>query len=210
MDTVREAAIQECIRKYDAIFNTSATGTLGKNKVSGKMFVKPARISDEFLNEVYAFIQDLWRKSLIVFVNETAALIKIETGMSRASLIPLSKYLGNNPALIVRSDKVRRDLHDMSGRAVGGWRDKAEGIAAGEAAFMVDYGSPSSPKLSFTFDINVWQWHLRENGYAMKQGSGWHSLEIGVQKMQKYMDTEYESFISRLVRRQLVTRLEIS
>jgi len=137
-----------------------------------------------------------WDDALKVFIDETVSNMKLDTGMSRASLLPLAARIGyefniNN----IRSS--RKGYTTITGEyRSDGIRDIQHGIDLGRRAYTLKRASISSPSLDFSFKIVVYQ-HLK---YEDMQ----ESLERGKEAMVEWMNqnkSELENKIGRLYRK---------
>ena len=63
----------------------------------------------------------------------------------------------------------------------------ALGESIGSTMFNITYGGPGHIRMTFTFDIKVYQYALHELGKGGKPA--WNSVEKGLAAMKHYLDT---------------------
>ncbi len=132
---------------------------------------------------VFNELKQLWQECIRAFVNEAVKHIHIDTGMSMASLQPLASRV-NIPLAISESlrgygPRKYSPPDDWEGEGKGGVKGPALGASLGQKAYIIEFGTPTNPHLSFRFDIVVFQHYLHEasENYAASVSQNWRSLE---------------------------------
>jgi len=123
-----------------------------------------------------------WKDSIQAFITAIidADVIQIDSGMSKASLIPLARrvQLGQVvEASLTGIGNPRKGYTD----AAGGYHPKTKktkslGMTLGQEAYTIKYGTVSDMRFLFAFQIVIYQYVLHENGFQTK---AWNSLPIG-------------------------------
>lgn len=144
----------------------------------------PTRRGPKVDDLVYAELVKLWQGAIRAFVVTTAANVKVQSGMSKASIRPLARVVGEVIAINAKPVKglttLDKEYHP----------DEYRSIAAGEeagASFAdrVLYGSKRRPVFQFHFNILVYQYRLHEHG--------WHSITRGRAAMINYIRKNFQS-----------------
>lgn len=132
---------------------------------------------DVFTKKLHANMTQLWNDATRAFIAEIINndLIRIETGMSRSSLIPLGRVVKmvtqikafntKQPTRLKNGGTSRQ--HTGYTDMQGDWhnspdRSRELGEKMGKKAFRLNYGSPARPVFRFVFNINVYQYSLYE------------------------------------------------
>lgn len=153
----------------------------------------------------------LWRACIREFVAELLDDLArhVDTGMSIASLRPLSKILTVGNVRLANIGGLRSlTLANIEGtpkpghrKLYGEWannnaplKSAALGETLGQDAYTISFGSPGTPDLEFTFRIVVFQHFLNEFGYGSLPA--FDSLEKGREAFLAYWDQNLESYIS--------------
>lgn len=146
--------------------------------------------TDKLFKTVYEQLKTAWRASARAFFKEVAAHIAIDTGMSRASLLPLA-------GKVRIASEVRKYLSDSTGFKRGwtdiegnyhpeGFRSRARGESEARkrlgTAQEISFGSLQSPSFVFYFEIVIYQWELHENK--------WRALDAGREAFEKTLPVE--------------------
>lgn len=112
----------------------------------------------------------LWKGAGQAFIRKVAleGVVKVDTGMSRASLLPLARAVRLLTAVraSITAERASRG-RKASSRPIGPDgkpRTIAAGIRAGNDAFEYSVGTPTNPKFIFEFEIKVLQYLIREEG----------------------------------------------
>ena len=115
----------------------------------------------------------LWRdatKAALRAVVESD-LPTVYTGMSRGSLLPLARAV----RMFTVVNSTINPVVDYK-KGPQGDQSKAAGIAFGQNAYILDFGTPQLPVFRFEFDIAIYQYLLHENGGGTVPA--WNTLEI--------------------------------
>lgn len=148
---------------------------------------------------LYKGVALLWRDSAREFVRVASEHIAVDTGMSRASLIPIARML--KMQLAVQGRRTRRGVtHLVDGRGEydpSGVRGTKAGISAGSHAFEYKLGSQKRMHLTFEFDISVWQHFMYEDGFNGK--APWDSLEAGRKAFNDFFDSNWDTYVKQKV-----------
>lgn len=137
------------------------------------------KVSKTFLLQV----ERAWRRCIRAFLEDISmqGIIHVDTGMSKASLLPLARAVGMLGAIRSTIQPVvssRKGSYTMGGKYRSSPdRTMAEGEAAGENAFKIQYGTVEHPQFLFSFEIQVYQYFLHEIGAGGKHA--WNSIERG-------------------------------
>ncbi len=116
-------------------------------------------------------IQEIMKEAARTYVLAAYRYINVDTGMSRATLLPLARYLDVANSIPVNP---KRTL-------------KGKSPAEGEARTTYSFGTSGSV-YSFEWTANVKQYFLNDQ-FALRsnKGSPWRSLEIGNIKVRNYL-----------------------
>jgi len=159
----------------------------------GKITDLEKNMKREVVTEMNAF----WNEAVIAFIDGVRDNTKIETGMSQASLIPLSEKVGYGSLWsTIKSDSKRdfaKPLYTLTGEFRKGLsRSMYRGLLAGKKAYKLKRASAKSPTLDLVFNIKVYQ----HAGWEPEQ----HSLAAGRQAMLDYMKANKGSLEKRIGR----------
>lgn len=162
--------------------------TYGKLKITKELQVNMSR---------------LWRDSTKAFVVAVSKrMLHMETGMSKASLIPLARQARAITALTKNFGshvKERKGAYDIHGVYHSDWvRNKAQGERIGEKAF--EYKVPPTKKrmvFHFSYEIAVWQYLLHEKGFSSKEA--WESLDAGRAAFKDYYNANFDSYVHKKI-----------
>lgn len=145
-----------------------------------------------FTKALHTRMKRLWTGATQEFLRAIveADVIQVDTGMSKASLLPLSRavrMLTTVRASINPKTAERKGYKDLPGFSSGDVKSMEMGELLGQQAYVLDFGSIYKLNLKFRFEIAVYQYHLHENGLV--RGSGpWNSLIIGQNAFIDYID----------------------
>lgn len=134
---------------------------------------------DVFSKAIYRNTLKLWKECVREFVFAAAEQIHVDTGMSKASLLPLSRTV--NAIFSIQSKRLfRKGYTDISGV----WRPEGTksvrtGSRLGRRAFKLLFGSHRRPVLKFEFQIVIYQHLLHEFGLVSNTSGPWNSLIAG-------------------------------
>jgi len=145
-------------------------------------------------------LKHLWDDCGRAFLKAIALsdIIAMDTGMSKASLLPLARYLRMYTE--VRSSiRPTRGTQKGSFSEYGTWRPNVDrSIATGEAAstrkagFNVLYGSPKRMVFIFDFEIKVWQYLIYEEGF--KSAAAWRTIDVGRKAFVDHLEENLKLF----------------
>lgn len=137
-----------------------------------------ARLNTVFNGGIRAFVEAI----------AVDGLIRVDTGMSKASLLPLARAVRHAASVIISPERpYRKGLTEMDGTYIShAYRYKQAGILRGQDAYEITQGSADDLKWLFTFDVMIYQWSLYES--SKHQGHGpWNSLPVGKAAMRGYL-----------------------
>lgn len=157
---------------------------------------------DSYTKTAHRNMTQLWRDATKAFLNCVIqdGLIRVETGMSKASLLPLARavrMLTTVRASIDPRIASRKGYTGMGGTYHPGQERSIEhGIQLGEDAYDLDYGSVNNMQLKFEFRITVFQFLIHENGLfgfeAMK------ALDAGRAAFTSYIKDNKAEYIPKI------------
>lgn len=123
-------------------------------------------------------------------------VIRVDTGMSAASLLPLARLLrmytevkGN-----IGSGSPKKGSFDIFGNwDKNGTRSVSEGEASNQlrAGHNLLHGSNKRMVFVFEFEITVWQYLLRDQN-NIGEDRAWRTIEIGRAAFQEHFDTHFK------------------
>lgn len=148
---------------------------------------------DVFSKKLHENMTRLWKDATKAFIVETIALVHVDTGMSRSSLLPLGRLVRMVTAIKAFSPKhkSRTGYTDMQGNYDPDInRTAALGEKLGERAFRLNFGSPARPVFHFEFNIKVYQYALHEDE--------WESIERGQEAFLAYLQNNAINYVPRL------------
>lgn len=157
------------------------------------------RPRQEVKAQAYKDLSRLWRDGVKAWILEAIGHIRVDTGMSMASLIPLSRmvrlattvkaaYAGRVP--------YRKGAFDMSGTYHPDWK---RSVSAGEASavhkntYDILYGTRTRPVMHFIYEISVWQFYVNEQG--MFGRSSWRVFASADVAMRKHIENSWQSYL---------------
>jgi len=131
-----------------------------------------------------------WKDSIKVFVKVALANMLIDTGMSKASLMPLG-------AQVRLGSFVNRDIFKSkkSKSKRGPRKSRAAGQQLGRHAYDIKFGTPDQPDLSFEFHIVVFQHYLHDDVANYKYSKNVQSLEKGKKEFILFFSENWKSYI---------------
>lgn len=142
-------------------------------------------VSKEAMKEyLHEQLKTAWRACVRAFILEVISHIKVDTGMSQASLYDLATNV--RIANVVMADlagkgpdRPKVTYTDIRGTPHPGVKKSialGQELGRSKKAYDIKFGSPQRPNLAFEFKIVVFQYKLHERGY---QTPPWQSLEWG-------------------------------
>jgi hypothetical protein len=159
-----------------------------------------------FTKKLHTNLKRLWTDAIKEFVTEIAirgaGRIHVDTGMSKASIIPLAKIVrisGQVRASIVpNSYKKIPPYYHFGSASPTGLKTIQAGISLGSETTMVDFGTKMDPSTKFEFGINVLQYYLHEEGIGRGSKGAWNTLEHGQAAFEKYLNEHKDEIIPDL------------
>lgn len=162
-------------------------------------------------DELREYMTKLWKESTQEFVKAVAKrMLTMDTGMSKASLIPLARQvraltaLRNNFGSHVSERKGAWDIYGIYHKD---WvRDVRQGERLGEKSF--EYKVPPTKKrmvFHFAFEINVYQYLLHDRGY--KHSEAWQTLVAGRAAFKAHYDANFDEYVRRKIARKKFSNL---
>lgn len=142
---------------------------------------------DVFTQKLHANMSTLWRGATRAFIEEILKqdLIRVDTGMSKASLIPLGRAVKMVTAIRAGINPIRearKGVTNIDGSYdSNAYKTAALGEKVGEKAYILNFGSTARPVFVFEFRILVYQYLIGENS------RGWDTLKVGQQAFIDYL-----------------------
>ncbi len=142
----------------------------------------------------------LMKGAIREFAKVAAENIHVDTGMAGGSLQPVAKEVGGGVLGIIRS-RIRRSERTGYTTLTGRYyrsrkRNIEEGIARGEKAFNINFGTVQRPRMFFRFDIKVYQWARWEDD--------WGVIQLALAAMVRYIN---ENFSKRFPQAEMMEAL---
>ncbi len=146
-------------------------------------------------------LKQLWKGCIRAFITETIKNMRSDTGMSVASLMPLGRQVRHIVGVIEQASNFKIDTFNVrtskrknypnaygpySNQNNFEWKSPEAGIALGEDAGKIDYGTPENPVFNFKFTIPVLQWYLQETGQTRNFSPPWNSIDHGETAFYKF------------------------
>ena len=162
---------------------------------------------DVFTKKLHDDMTRLWNDATKAFLEEMLKqdTILVDTGMSRASLMPLARKVR---MLTVARAQISPRRSPQKGATIlegdrGVWKPNLErgpdlGQKLGEKAFTINYGSTKRPVFRFEFRIVVYQHWLHEKFGRSPRSIGKESLEKGEAAFIDYLKTNARSYVPKL------------
>lgn len=148
---------------------------------------------DYFSQKLHDNLSTVWRGATRAFVEAILmnSIMSVDTGMSKASLLPLSRAVRMvTTARLSISPQVasRKGSTDMEGRYNPNLdRSMALGEKVGEKAFHLNYGSRARPVFHFDFSIQVYQYLLHEDSANSTKSQNWQTVERGMKAFDDFI-----------------------
>lgn len=144
-------------------------------------FVRIARglRASELTKTMHENLKTVWRISARAFFREVSQHVVIDTGMSMASMMPLASKVQMASEIerkLIGITEPKKGWVDISGNYHSeGLRSRSRGMLEAQSRLgdkhYIEFGSPSTPKLTFRFEIVIYQWKYWENAWnAIAQG----------------------------------------
>lgn len=157
---------------------------------------------NKFVKKIRANAEKLMKDAVKEFLMAIAMndIVKVQTGMSRASLLPLAKQVRLGSAIrstiVPKVEQKTFKYTPPDGRfpTFTAWKSISHGIKIGERAYILDV---KGPIFIFEFDILVYQYHLHEQG--VKGSAAWDSLTIGKRAFLEYVESKKDEIWPNLV-----------
>ncbi len=157
------------------------------------------RSSEPIKKYVNDQLNKLWRLSVRAFVLEASKHVRIDTGMSAASMLPLATDVRLRSFLNaqIQSQSKGPKKRDRGGETkVLESRALGERVAEAKQNHRLEFGTPEQPGLLFTFDIVIFQYFLQENGLGYRNKKGpQDSLLKGEEAFLDAFSRNFEKFV---------------
>lgn len=159
------------------------------------------RVATKLLAYVSKQMNLLWRDSTREFVRATVDAMGVDTGMARASFLPLAARAKMRGAALklIGGGRVRPNSYAPLGepnKRPLTTKSKAAGEKLGQQAFQYELSTPKSLKTLMEFDIVVTQHYLHESTGLWAGGKNWKSLDKGMRAFLEYWDNNLDEYIS--------------
>lgn len=149
---------------------------------------------------IYKQLVRLWKDCVQAFILETIKHIRVDTGMSRASLQPLGAQVGLRSLIIetLRGKGPKRiyNSYDFPG-IKGKLKSRAHGEKLGKKAYTLKFGTQNNPQLIFEFHIVVLQHYLHESSAHYSKSKNWQSLTKGKEAFLDFWNQNFDKYISK-------------
>jgi hypothetical protein len=133
---------------------------------------------------VHKLYKDIWELCTQKFVWEVARAVQVDTGMSKAQILPLARA-------VKLYTKIRREIvadrkktgskgfarKKYQGDNYTGFKSIKAGEFLGKDSFTYDVGTPDKPNFFLRFEVEVYQYLLNERG--VPQSVAWKSIAKG-------------------------------
>lgn len=155
----------------------------------------------------------LWRHSIQAFVESLANnnRVQVDTGMSKAQILPLARavrMVGAARATIHPRRASRRGYSELGGSwNASSERSMAHGEELGQDAFIITYGTPQNPIMTFKFRLVVFQYWLHDNGLGNQ--AAWGSVKHAQAAMERFFERHKGDARYRLAPTELFTIFKI-
>lgn len=154
--------------------------------------------------KMHKILASLWRSAIREYLRAIVLedVVKVETGMSMASLIPLAKAVRmatevRSKIAGARTKRGVQGVYSITGEYNRfGYKTPATGERFGKKAYNIEVGTAKSPNFIFEFEISVYQYLLREHGVNGKDTNStpWDSLNKGRDAFYAYINKELPKF----------------
>ncbi len=159
---------------------------------------------DVFTRKLHNNMIQLWKDATKAFVTAIIEedLIKVDTGMSKSSLLPLGRAVQMVTAIragINPQRDSRKGVTNIDGSySPTQYKSAALGEKLGQKAFTLNFGSPTRPVFQFTWRIVVYQYWLNESSSNSIKSQNWHTLETGQKAFIDYLREHAPSRVPKL------------
>lgn len=148
----------------------------------------------------YSRVRRLWYHAVQEFVVNTASEIKVDTGMSMASLYPLAAKVRLGNIIWAMSQGVgpkvgHKTAPPMFEDNIAKYKSRSLGKRLGQRAFHLSFGSPAVPNLEFSFEIVVYQYLLHELGIPARTSGPWDSIKKGKEAMLTFLEQNAAEYL---------------
>lgn len=150
-------------------------------------------------------LEKLWKDSAKAFLRavlENQAFTNhTDTGMSRASLIPLARKI-RLATKVMEGASIKHSSRKGAFDIDGNWhpdaiRDMAAGIAAGEEAFTLTTGTHKRMLFRFRFSIEVFQYLMNEHG--MWNTTAFQTIAAGEEAFWAYYNANFDTYVKHKI-----------
>lgn len=128
--------------------------------------------ANKYMTAYAIHLKELFEGAVEAFLRRVVLedAIKVDTGMSRSSLLPLARAVNAATNIVTSFTPARGPQKGLvlrdGGYASSRFKGPAEGERAGENAFDLVLGNAKNPVFTFRFRINVFQWRHWEGVWA--------------------------------------------
>ena len=164
---------------------------------------------DRMIRDMFEVFNDVVEESIGAFIAEVARHIRIDTGMSIASLYPLAvevnfdnilaaQLRGKGPTRVQYYKPKDPRFSEGYGRIK--WWKLGEELGGSPRAYSLEFGMPSKPVAHFHFKIVVLQYYLHESGLAINSTTPWDSLTKGREALVNYWNQNADKRLGQRIR----------
>ena len=146
----------------------------------------------------------LWEDCVREFIMATAAHVRIDTGMSVASLRPIANDVGIRNLIVAgfngkgpkRGHKniTHPDYQDNMGDSKS--ESFGEQLGSKSDSYDISFGSPQTPFFTFSFRIAIFQWYLHETVANYNKSGNWTALEYGREAFMREWDLNVGRYLN--------------
>ena len=125
--------------------------------------------------QIYNANKTATRESIRAFIREVALRVRVDTGMSKGSLLPLARAARLASGITInKKHKSKPGYTDLNGvyHPVPARRYQYLGELIGKGAYELDWGSIETQRIVFHYEIKVYQWAYHENA--------WQAMDAGI------------------------------
>lgn len=147
-------------------------------------------------------IEKLWKDAISEFVHKiiNEDLIHVDSGMSRATILPLSRYVRGlysvaRASIQPKGGKRKKYDPPPGWNKEGDLKSIAHGERLGKDAFTVEIGDRRNPFCSFEFHIEVYQYFLHEHGLGRGHSVAWNSLPKAIGAFEDFIKQNWKKYI---------------
>lgn len=172
-------------------------------KTSRKRFYQ-SLIAKNIKGDLFRQLSAYWSDAVGAGLVAISKRVRVDTGMSAASLLPLAEETGVFEEILdsIRPKRSRRSGHKNLQHP---WSDNnakwktldlgydiaTKALRSGE--HNVSFGTENVPQFNFRFEIVVFQYHIHELG---PNGNNWRTLNTGNRAIKSFLKTERRRYIS--------------